>query len=87
MLSSVYSTTDIRNSSLRVPRYGALLEFLNFALLFTTYMLCMTHRDLEHLHAFEVVFMVFALAFALDEYTASIEHGWKSKCSDVCSLQ
>ena len=43
----------------------------------------MTHRDLEHLHAFEIIFMVFALAFALDEYTASMEHGWKSEYYNV----
>lgn len=29
---------------------------------------------------FEVVFIFFAAAFALDEYTASKEHGWESEC-------
>ena len=28
---------------------------------------------------FEIVFVVFAAAFALEEYTASKEHGWDSK--------
>ena len=27
---------------LRVPRYGAILEFLNFALLLTTFLLCLS---------------------------------------------
>jgi hypothetical protein len=37
-------------------------------------------KDLDALHHFEVLFIIFAVAFALEEYTASIEHGWGSKC-------
>jgi len=29
--------------------------------------------------ASEVIFIIFAVAFALEEYTASREHGWASK--------
>ncbi|PCH42243.1 hypothetical protein WOLCODRAFT_137784 [Wolfiporia cocos MD-104 SS10] len=61
---------------LRVPRYGAILEFLNFALLLTTFLLCLSNREIPHMNGFEIVFVVFAAAFTLDEYTASKEHGW-----------
>ncbi|KAI0300759.1 hypothetical protein BC826DRAFT_1096100 [Russula brevipes] len=62
---------------LRVPRYGAILEFLNFALLLIVFVLCLrANKDLNALHPFEVLFIIFAVAFALEEYTASIEHGW-----------
>ncbi|KAI0267672.1 hypothetical protein BC834DRAFT_54466 [Gloeopeniophorella convolvens] len=73
---------DSRNASwlnhyrLRVPRYGAILEFLNFACLLVAFVLCLTYQDLNALHPFEILFIVFAAAFALEEYTASIEHGW-----------
>ena len=29
--------------------------------------------------AYEVFFIIFAVAFALEEYTASQEHGWESE--------
>lgn len=61
---------------LRVPRYGAILEFLNFALLLTTFLLCLSNQQVERLTAFEIVFIIFATAFTLEEYTASKEHGW-----------
>ncbi|KAI0368811.1 hypothetical protein BV20DRAFT_968928 [Pilatotrama ljubarskyi] len=61
---------------LRVPKYGAILEFLNFALLLTTFLLCLSNKDMHAMNGFEIIFIVFATAFALEEYTASKEHGW-----------
>ncbi|KAJ7494620.1 receptor-activated Ca2+-permeable cation channel [Mycena galericulata] len=61
---------------LRVPKYGAILEFLNFACLLITFVLCLSNKDPERLTPWEVVFIVFAAAFVLEEYTASTEHGW-----------
>lgn len=83
--------------SLRVPRYGAILEFLNFACLLVTFILCLfctslvcplfgvlidfiSDKDINTPNAFELLFIVFAAAFALEEYTASVEHGWSGKC-------
>ncbi|KAH9972144.1 hypothetical protein BGW80DRAFT_1474791 [Lactifluus volemus] len=61
---------------LRVPRYGAILEFLNFACLFVTFILCLSRKRSPPLHNYEILFIIFAAAFALEEYTTSIEHGW-----------
>ncbi|CAA7265534.1 unnamed protein product [Cyclocybe aegerita] len=61
---------------LRVPKYGIYLEFLNFALLLLTFVLCLSNRDKAKMTPWEVAFIVFAGAFALEEYTASTEHGW-----------
>ncbi|TFY62593.1 hypothetical protein EVJ58_g3769 [Rhodofomes roseus] len=61
---------------LRVPRYGAILEFLNFALLLTTFLLCLSNREVGGMNGFEIVFIMFAAAFTLEEYTASKEYGW-----------
>ena len=36
-------------------------------------------QNVETLHPFEIVFVLFAAAFALEEYTASKEHGWESE--------
>ncbi|PPQ65270.1 hypothetical protein CVT26_000230 [Gymnopilus dilepis] len=61
---------------LRVPKYGTYLEFLNFALLLLTFVLCLSNRDRTKITPWEIAFIVFASAFALEEYTASTEHGW-----------
>ncbi|KAF7327794.1 hypothetical protein MKEN_00359200 [Mycena kentingensis (nom. inval.)] len=61
---------------LRVPKYGAILEFLNFACLLVTFILCLSTQDYERVTFWEGVFFIFAAAFTLEEYTASNEHGW-----------
>ncbi|KAJ8078670.1 hypothetical protein PM082_012953 [Marasmius tenuissimus] len=61
---------------LRVPRYGAILEFLNFALLLVTFVLCLSNKDPLSMNFWELLFILFAAAFALEEYTAATEHGW-----------
>jgi len=74
-----------------------MLEFLNFTVLFAAYVLCLfcernglslafgaysqQDHDIDHLHALEILFIVLALGFALDEYTSAMEHGWGSACS------
>ncbi|KAF8207580.1 hypothetical protein K438DRAFT_1815254 [Mycena galopus ATCC 62051] len=61
---------------LRVPKYGAILEFLNFACLLVTFVLCLSNQEPTRITFWEVVFIVFAAAFTLEEYTAATEHGW-----------
>ncbi|KAH0585020.1 hypothetical protein H2248_008289 [Termitomyces sp. 'cryptogamus'] len=68
---------------LRVPFYGAMLEFLNFALLLMTFVLCILTRDpskmffdSSKMSFWEIIFVVLAAAFTLGEYTAATEHGW-----------
>ncbi|KAF9777364.1 hypothetical protein BJ322DRAFT_465771 [Thelephora terrestris] len=61
---------------LRVPKYGAILEFLNFAALLIVFVLCLSNAETSHMTAYEILFIVFAASFALAEYTASREHGW-----------
>ncbi|RDB26026.1 Calcium channel YVC1 [Hypsizygus marmoreus] len=61
---------------LRVPRYGAILEFLNFALLLLTFILCLSNQDKAAVTVWEMAFVLFAVAFTLEEYTAATEHGW-----------
>ncbi|KAI0687685.1 hypothetical protein BC835DRAFT_1408332 [Cytidiella melzeri] len=73
---NVHHSPFLDHYRLRVPRYGAILEFLNFATLLALFLLAISTKDLDHLTLFEVVFIVFAAAFALEEYTASKEHGW-----------
>ncbi|THH27606.1 hypothetical protein EUX98_g6581 [Antrodiella citrinella] len=62
---------------LRVPRYGAMLEFINFAILLLLFVSCLGSKESTHLTGVEIAFIIFASAFALEEYTASREHGWE----------
>ncbi|KAJ4488076.1 hypothetical protein J3R30DRAFT_3280335 [Lentinula aciculospora] len=71
---------------LRVPKYGAILEFLNFAVLLLTFVLCLSNRNSAETNLWELVFILFAVAFALEEYTASTEHGWGSECPTLLKL-
>lgn len=80
---------------LRVPKYGAILEFLNFTMLILTFLLCLSSKSrfkqsfprkstvsdkkFDHVNLYELVFIVFAFALTLGEYAACREHGWQSE--------
>ncbi|KIY44041.1 hypothetical protein FISHEDRAFT_77952 [Fistulina hepatica ATCC 64428] len=61
---------------LRVPRYGAILEFLTFATMFVLFVLCISEKNLNYINFWEGIFLVFVASFILEEYTAASEHGW-----------
>ncbi|KAJ7574426.1 receptor-activated Ca2+-permeable cation channel [Mycena floridula] len=71
---------------LRVPKYGAILEFLNFAVLLFTFVLCLADENWDHTTSVEWLFIVVATAFTLEEYTASTEHGWIIYMSNVWNV-
>lgn len=57
-----------------------LLHVSSFLPLSTFSLNFVTDKDLNTPNAFEILFIVFAAAFALEEYTASVEHGWSGEC-------
>ncbi|XP_006459110.1 hypothetical protein AGABI2DRAFT_66204 [Agaricus bisporus var. bisporus H97] len=61
---------------LRVPRYTAILEFLNFTCLMLAFVLCLANQDKARITFWEAIFILWASACALEEYTASTENGW-----------
>ncbi|THH07159.1 hypothetical protein EW145_g3575 [Phellinidium pouzarii] len=61
---------------LRVPKYGVILEFLNFVVLMLTFCLCLSNQDFAQLGKWEGTFIIFAMAFLLEEYAQAREHGW-----------
>ena len=65
--------------SLRVPKYGALLQFLNFGILWMVFILCLSSQNVNRVSLWEGVFIILAAAFTLKEYTAATEHGWFSE--------
>ncbi|KAF8737605.1 hypothetical protein AX14_012600 [Amanita brunnescens Koide BX004] len=71
---------------LRVPKYGVILEFLNFAALLLTFILCHANRNLNKVTLWEIIFMVFAAALTLDEYTVANEYGWIIYIANIWNL-
>ncbi|TRM64709.1 hypothetical protein BD626DRAFT_489672 [Schizophyllum amplum] len=71
---------------LRVPRYGAILEFFTHAVLLFTFVLCVLTHDIEKVTPAEIIFLVFAAAFVLDEYTAATEHGWTVYIANIWNV-
>ncbi|KAF8339538.1 uncharacterized protein EI90DRAFT_3151052 [Cantharellus anzutake] len=67
---------------LRVPRYRSILEFINFAALFTLFVLCLSNKDLTKFTTMEIIFIVFVFGFILDEFAASQEYGWTDAISN-----
>ncbi|KAF9485221.1 receptor-activated Ca2+-permeable cation channel [Pholiota conissans] len=61
---------------LRVPKYGAYMEFMNFSLLLLVFILCLSDHDSTKITFWEMIFIILASAFTLGEYTAATEHGW-----------
>ncbi|KAF8604724.1 hypothetical protein BDV93DRAFT_96560 [Ceratobasidium sp. AG-I] len=72
----VHSTPWLDHYRLRVPRYRAILEFVDFAILLFLFVLFLNHKNFEHMVWPEIVFIIFAFGFLLDELTAAQEHGW-----------
>ncbi|KAG9315069.1 hypothetical protein JVU11DRAFT_4181 [Chiua virens] len=68
---------------LRVPRYSNMLHFLNIAMLTLIFVLCLNTQHTGRVSIFESVFIVYATAFTLQEYTASREYGWRIYISNV----
>ncbi|KAG1747063.1 uncharacterized protein EDB91DRAFT_1116028 [Suillus paluster] len=68
---------------LRVPRYSAILHFVNIAVLLMIFLACLWTQDVSHVTLWESVFLGFAVSFTLQEYTASKEYGWTTKVSQL----
>ncbi|QRV74848.1 calcium channel YVC1 [Ceratobasidium sp. AG-Ba] len=62
---------------LRVPRYRAILEFTDFAILLFLFVLFLHNKNYDYMVWPEIVFIIFAFGFLLDEFTAAQEHGWE----------
>lgn len=71
---------------LRVPRYSAILHFVNIAVLLVVFLACIWTQDVSHVTLWESAFLVFAIAFTLQEYTASKEYGWAVYIANIWNV-
>ncbi|KAL9106744.1 MAG: hypothetical protein Q9227_008243 [Pyrenula ochraceoflavens] len=75
-----------------VPRTRNFLEVVQFVILLILYVLTMIHRgdnvrDHEiHITGYEVVFMVYAFGWVLDQTASMLEHGWKVYTQNLWSF-
>ena len=56
----------------------------SFSILFVLFVACIELNEVEHLNAWEVLFMIYSLGFSLEKVAAMQEHGVKGT---VCSHQ
>lgn len=68
---------------LRVPRYSGILHFMKLAILLLVFVAFLQSEDTTYISFWEGVFLVFAVAFSLQEYTSTREHGWQIYISNV----
>lgn len=66
-----------------MPRIRAILEYMNFVILFVLYIMTIEHIDTNHMNGYELAFIVYALAFSLDKAAAMREHGLKVFASSL----
>ena len=71
-----YEAGWLDHGRLRVPKWRKWFEFLSFATLLALFVTTLTFKDLDHITALEIVFIIFTFGFTLDEFAASQEHGW-----------
>ncbi|OCF32424.1 hypothetical protein I316_05850 [Kwoniella heveanensis BCC8398] len=62
---------------LKVPRVRSMLEYINFLVLFTLYVIAIEGLETNRLNGREMCFIIYALAFSLDKLAAIREHGLK----------
>ncbi|KDQ08719.1 hypothetical protein BOTBODRAFT_37715 [Botryobasidium botryosum FD-172 SS1] len=68
---------------LRVPKYRNILEVLDFTILLALFCISLSERALGHFVTSEILFIVFAFGFILDEIAACQEHGWLVYAMDM----
>ncbi|KAJ8586944.1 hypothetical protein M405DRAFT_822499 [Rhizopogon salebrosus TDB-379] len=71
---------------LRVPRYSVILHFVNIALLLMIFVACLWTQDVSRVTFWESLFLIFAVAFTLQEYTASKEYGWTIYLANIWNV-
>ncbi|KAH9935085.1 hypothetical protein B0H21DRAFT_780893 [Amylocystis lapponica] len=62
---------------LKVPAVRSVLEYTNFLVLFSLFIIALEFNEMDHVNLAEGVFMVYALGFTLEKVAAMQEHGIK----------
>lgn len=86
MMYNPHTAPMLDHYRLRVPRYSAILHFVNIAVLLVVFLACIWTQDVSHVTLWESVFLVFAIAFTLQEYTASKEYGWAIYIANIWNV-
>ncbi|KAF2008221.1 hypothetical protein P154DRAFT_516924 [Amniculicola lignicola CBS 123094] len=69
-----------------VPRTRNIIEVVQFVILLGLYCICMMKRDHNTFTTPEVVFMIYAAGWTLDEFASMLEHGWQVHTQNLWSF-
>lgn len=62
---------------LKVPKIRALMEYVNFVILFVLYIVAIEGLEADHITGWEAIFMIYAVAFSVDKLAATRKHGMR----------
>ncbi|CED84198.1 Uncharacterized conserved protein [Phaffia rhodozyma] len=74
-LYNVRESGWLDTARLKVPFWRDTIEFINFFLLFISFVLCIRYQNFERIHWTEGFLISMGLGLALDEFAATKEHG------------
>ncbi|WWC89900.1 uncharacterized protein L201_004829 [Kwoniella dendrophila CBS 6074] len=71
-----YEAGWLDHQRLKVPKWRKTMEAGSFIILLLLFVSTLAAKDLHHIQAIEIIYMVFSFGFILEEFAASKEHGW-----------
>nr|XP_019013635.1 nonselective cation channel [Kwoniella pini CBS 10737]OCF52416.1 nonselective cation channel [Kwoniella pini CBS 10737] len=71
-----YEAGWLDHQRLKVPKWRKTMEAGSFIILMILYVSTLAAKDLHHVQAIEIIYIIFSFGFVLEEFAASKEHGW-----------
>nr|XP_018263732.1 nonselective cation channel [Kwoniella dejecticola CBS 10117]OBR85890.1 nonselective cation channel [Kwoniella dejecticola CBS 10117] len=71
-----YEAGWLDHQRLKVPKWRKTMEAGSFVILLLLFVSTLAAKDLHHVQAIEIIYIVFSFGFILEEFAASKEHGW-----------
>jgi len=69
-----------------VPRTRSLVEVLQFVVLLALYIWIMNERETDTIPIREILFMIYATGWSIDQLASILEHGWKVYTENLWSF-
>ncbi|WVW82960.1 hypothetical protein I302_104976 [Kwoniella bestiolae CBS 10118] len=71
-----YEAGWLDHQRLKVPKWRKTMEAGSFIILLALFVSTLAAKDLHHIQAIEIIYIIFSFGFILEEFAASKEHGW-----------
>lgn len=85
-LYSPHKASILNQYRMIVPRTRNILEMGHFIILIVLYTITMVHREGTRVTGWEIVFLIYAAGWVLDEFASTLEHGWQVHTQNLWSF-